>query len=117
MPSVRQREAGTATAEFAVALPALVLVLGIALGGLGLGLDEVRCIDAARSAVRLLARGESLADVRAEAVRAGPDGAAVSIDATGTTVAVTVTGHLPGTLADLGLPRPSSTAVAARETP
>ena len=36
-----------ATAEFAVVLPAVVLVLALSLGALGLAWDQIRCVDAA----------------------------------------------------------------------
>ena len=104
-----------ATAELAVAIPVVVVVLALGLGGLRLGLDELRCLDAARSAVRLLARGESTAAVRAEAVRAGPPGATVTLGTTGDRVSVTVRGRLPVTLRGVGLPVPSATAEAVRE--
>jgi hypothetical protein len=104
-----------ATAEFAVAIPVVVVVLALGLGGLRLGLDELRCQDAARSAVRLLARGESTPAVRAEAVRAGPPGATVTLGAVGDRVSVTVRGRLPITLRGVGLAEPSATAEAVRE--
>ena len=40
--------AGMVTAELAVVLPALLLVLAVALSALGLAVDQVRCVDAAR---------------------------------------------------------------------
>jgi hypothetical protein len=51
-------ERGSVTAEFAVALPAVVLVLGLALGALAVGSQSVRLQDAAGLAARALARGE-----------------------------------------------------------
>lgn len=53
-----RRDGGMVTAELAVALPALVLVLGVLLGALALGADQVRCVDAASAAARSLARGD-----------------------------------------------------------
>ena len=63
-----------ATAELAVALPALVLVLAVALAGLDLGVAQVRCVDAARVGARLLARGEPPAQPLAEVRAAAPRG-------------------------------------------
>ena len=54
-------ERGAVTAELAVTLPAVVLVLAACLGGLGLAAGHVRAQDAAADAARLLARGESTA--------------------------------------------------------
>ena len=61
-----------ATAELAVALPSLVLVLALALAALDLGIAQVRCVDAARVGARLLARGEPAGPVLAEVRAAGP---------------------------------------------
>lgn len=55
---------GAVTAEFAVALPAVVLVLAACLGGLGLALAQVRAQDTAADAARVLGRGESVASAR-----------------------------------------------------
>ncbi|UOE44352.1 TadE family type IV pilus minor pilin [Agromyces larvae] len=54
------RERGSATAELAVALPAVALVLAACLGAIQLGAQQVRLTDAAADAARALARGESL---------------------------------------------------------
>lgn len=72
------------TAELALALPALLLVLSVCLGVVGVVAARVRCIDAAAVAARLSARGETdatvLAEVRAIVPRAvvttrrSPDG-------------------------------------------
>src|SRR3954447_19403080 len=56
MPSPSRAEAGTVTAELAVALPAVLLVLAACLGGLRLGAEQVRLADAAGIAARSLAR-------------------------------------------------------------
>ena len=45
----RGGQEGIVTAEFAVVLPAVVFVLALSLGALGLALDQVRCVDAARA--------------------------------------------------------------------
>ena len=50
---------GSVVAEFAVALPAVVLVLALAAGALGAGIRQIRLQDAAADAARLVARGES----------------------------------------------------------
>ncbi len=52
-------ERGSVTAEFAAALPAVVLLLGLALSALALGSQSVRLQDAAGLAARAYGRGES----------------------------------------------------------
>ena len=44
------------TAELAVVLPALLLVLAVALSALGLAVDQVRCVDAAAAGAGSCAR-------------------------------------------------------------
>jgi Flp pilus assembly protein TadG len=51
-------ERGTATVEAAIALSALAVVLVLATAGVAAMIAQVRCIDAAREAARLVARGE-----------------------------------------------------------
>jgi hypothetical protein len=62
---------GTVTAEFAVALPAVVLVLACAIGAIGLGGEQLRLQGAAFDAARLLGRGDSGALDRVRAVASG----------------------------------------------
>src|SRR5215210_1169766 len=76
-PPQRRREAGTVTAETAVVLPALVVVLVLCLWSVTVVGQQLRCIDAARTGARALARGETSATARAAAQRAAPDGAIV----------------------------------------
>ncbi|GAA4410023.1 hypothetical protein GCM10023168_29250 [Fodinibacter luteus] len=107
---------GAATAELAVALPSLVLVLAVALAAVDLGLAQVRCVDAARVGARLLARGEPRDVVLRAAGRAAPPGAQVVLASDDGQVSVSVTGRVPGVLAPLGiLDPPRSTAVARSE--
>lgn len=53
-----QGDAGAITAEFAVVLPAVVLVLAGAVGALQLGAEQLRLQGATAGAARLLARGD-----------------------------------------------------------
>lgn len=57
--------AGAAAAEFAVAMPAVLLVLVAALAGIGAAGLQVRAADAAGDAARILGRGEGGGDVGA----------------------------------------------------
>lgn len=105
-----------ATAEFAVVLPAIVLVLALSLGALGLAWDQIRCVDAARAGARAASRGDSAGAVLLVAGRAAPAGAQVSMGAAGGLVQVSVVSR-PRVAANL-LPawlRASSTASAVRE--
>ncbi|EWC59496.1 hypothetical protein UO65_5224 [Actinokineospora spheciospongiae] len=91
---------GAVTVEAAVALGAIVLVLAFALGGISALSAQVRCVDAAREAARLAARGEPERG-RAAAVAIAPPGAAVDIRRSGDEVTVVVHaapvgGLLPG---------------------
>ncbi len=78
------------SAELAVALPAVILVLLMSLGALMVGIDQVRCTDAARVGSRAAARGDTDAVVRENALRTAPSGSTVSIGAADGLVRVTV---------------------------
>ena len=58
-----------ATAELAVVLPAVLLVLAVALSALGLAIDQIRCVDAARAGARAAARGDTAAAVTRRGAR------------------------------------------------
>ncbi|HWM15163.1 MAG TPA: TadE family type IV pilus minor pilin [Microbacterium sp.] len=90
---------GSVVAEFAIALPAVALVLLMGAGALSTCAQQVRLQDAAADAARLSARGESDARARA-AVSAAVPGAAVDIGARGDLVCVTASANssLPITL-------------------
>ncbi len=116
MTTRSHREHGAATAELAVALPALVLVLSVALAAVDLGLAQVRCVDAARVGARLLARGEPNRAALDEVRAAAPDGARVSVTAEQGAVTVVVTAQVPALLRPLGgLPPPTASARAVLE--
>ena len=65
---------GSVVAEFAVALPAVALVLLLGAGALGACAQQVRLQDAAADAARLVARGESDARARRGRRRRRPGG-------------------------------------------
>jgi hypothetical protein len=79
---------GSVVAEFAVALPAVVLVLMLGAGALSSGARQVRLQDAAADAARLAARGEA-PDRIAGAVLAAVPGATISVTERGELVCVT----------------------------
>lgn len=95
---------GTVTAELAVVLPALAVVLVFALWSVAAVMAQLRCVDAAHVAARALARGES-SDVSAAAARAAaPVGAQVVVSRSGDVVVVDVR-------ADVRLPGPWSSGL------
>jgi hypothetical protein len=80
---VRRRpgEAGSVTAEFAVGLPAVVVVLALCLGGIQTVGQQLRLMDAAADAARLVARGDGEDAARGHVGRAvGAASFAVSTD-------------------------------------
>lgn len=84
----RDGERGSITAELAVALPAVVLVIVLAVGALAAASVQVRLQDAAADAARLIARGEP--DERAAGVvSAAVGGASYGVDHRGDLVCVT----------------------------
>ena len=81
---------GSATAETAVLLPVLVVVLVLGIWVLGCVAAQLRCVDAARAAARAAARGDAPAAVRDVGERLAPAGARVVIRPGGDTVEVHV---------------------------
>jgi Tfp pilus assembly protein PilX len=76
-PASRGRaDAGSATAELAMGLPALVLMTLIAMTAVMAVMTQLRCVDAAREAARAAARGDAGA---AAGRRVAPDGAVVAV--------------------------------------
>jgi hypothetical protein len=105
-----------ATAEFAVVMPVVVLVLALSLSALGAGLDQIRCVDAARAAARLLARGEADGAARRAGEALAPDGSELVVSADAMVVRVRVTAPAPWALQWLGhAGQPSAEVVATRE--
>ncbi len=92
---------GSATAEFAVVVPAVVLLIALTAGSLAAAGRHVRLEQAAAQAARLAARGESDARV-AGIVAAVAGGADFSVDRDGDLVCITTT-----TSAGLPLPLPA----------
>ncbi|MHA7666437.1 TadE family type IV pilus minor pilin [Mycolicibacterium sp. HS_4_1] len=78
MPSPPTDDRGGVTAEAAFAVAALIAVAVLGVGGLAAVSMQVRCLDAAREAARLAARGDDRAAIET-ARRAGPDGATVEV--------------------------------------
>ncbi len=107
------RDAGMVTAELAVAIPAVVLVLLACLAGLDAAVDQIRCVDAARLGGRAAARGDSPERVRELAQSGAPQAAVITLAHRGGMAVVTVearTGGWGGIL-------PSWTVRASAQTP
>ncbi|TDQ55354.1 hypothetical protein EV190_101680 [Actinorugispora endophytica] len=84
MPGTRprtrpRRDRGTVTAEIAVALPCLVVVLAVALACVQAATTQLECVDAARIGARALARGQDPSAVRSLVSRVGPRDAVVEL--------------------------------------
>ncbi|GAA2043773.1 hypothetical protein GCM10009819_33120 [Agromyces tropicus] len=90
------------TAEFAVALPAVALVLAIALASIHLAAVQVRLADAAADAARALGRGEAEGVAADLAARNAP-GARLSTSVEDPFVCATVSGRGAGILAAVEL--------------
>ena len=84
------------TAETAIVLPVLLLVLAGAVAAITVIGAQLRCVDAAREGARAAARGEAPARVHALAGQVAPAGAVVRVAPAGPdTVSVTVTARAP----------------------
>ena len=116
--AVTRPDSGMVTAEIAVGLPALCLVVAALAWMLALAVGQGVVVQAAREGARAAARGDSGAEVRGRVQDLAP-GATVSIDHRGDLLVVTAS--RPGPRA-LGLLRGrgwrlSSTATALAERP
>lgn len=97
--AARRGDRGSATAELAVLLPAVVLLTALCLSAVGAVALHVRCLDAARSAAREVARGEPPGAAVAAARARAPSGAEVTVRSRGdglVVVAVTARAGLAG---------------------
>ena len=101
-PAGLSDDTGSAVAEFAVALPAVLLVLGMVLGGIELGALQVRLQDAAADAARALGRGDPAAALEARLARQAP-GARWSSSRSGALVCAHLVASAGGPAALLGL--------------
>lgn len=90
---------GSVTAEFAVAVPAVILLLGFLLSALSAAVCQVRVEEAARAAARTLARGAGPDAVAREVTRIAGAGAEHSTAASGGAVTVQVSAAVPGPVA------------------
>ena len=71
-PPKSPAEEGVITAEFAVALPAVTVVLALCLGAASTGVAQLKVEESARTAARAAARGDSEAQIRSAVSRIDP---------------------------------------------
>jgi hypothetical protein len=100
---------GSVTAETALVLPAVVLLLALVLATAALTAAQMDCVDAARCAARLAARREASAEVIAAARALAPPGADVTVRTLGAQTRVTVS-------AVVALPLPGSPRTVVQST-
>ncbi|WP_240617739.1 TadE family type IV pilus minor pilin [Pseudarthrobacter sp. AG30] len=96
--SPRGMARGAVTAEFAVALPAVLALLAMLLAGAAAGMTQLRIEEGARAGARALARGEDPGAVQHTVRTLAGDSAAASIAADGEWFSITVTDHVSGPL-------------------
>lgn len=114
----RWKEArGSVTAELAVVLPAVTVLLALLLLSVSVGMLQLRLEEGARAGARSAARGESTAQVMDVASRISGTGSSVSVTDSAGFVTVTVQGRVTGVLSGL-LPWPQTAQASAKvETP
>jgi hypothetical protein len=93
---------GAVTVEAALALCSLMVVLALALGAVASVGAQLRCMDAAREAARLVARGQP-ERARQAAVSIAPAGASVEVVVRGDEVTATVSSRIVGRLSGLAV--------------
>ncbi|MEO6205581.1 MAG: TadE family type IV pilus minor pilin [Mycobacteriales bacterium] len=89
-PAGASRDGGQVTAEAAVVLPILLVILATALWVLASVAAQVACVDAARVGARAAARGDNPQAVRQAALAVAPREASVEVTSTGDEVTVRV---------------------------
>lgn len=76
---IRHADDGAVTVEAAIALASIVTVVVLCIGGVLAVSMQVRCVDAAREAARLVARGDRESAI-ATARRIAPEDASISVE-------------------------------------
>ncbi|MDE8668009.1 TadE family type IV pilus minor pilin [Pseudarthrobacter sp. H3Y2-7] len=114
---VQSTMAGAVTAEFAVALPAVLLLLALLLSGAAAGVTQLRLEEAALAGGRALARGEDPAAAEGIVRALAGTSATVSVAADGEWLHVTVADRAGGPLASTLPWTLTAKASARREMP
>ncbi|KQR65566.1 pilus assembly protein TadE [Arthrobacter sp. Leaf337] len=110
------KDRGAVTAEFAVALPAVLLLLALLLAGSAAGITQLRLEEAARAGARALARGEDAGAVEGIVRQLAGASASSSVVADGEWVSVTVSGRVSGPVGSIVPWTLSARALARGET-
>ncbi|AIY02666.1 hypothetical protein ART_3067 [Arthrobacter sp. PAMC 25486] len=97
----KDRMRGSATAELAVVLPAITVLLAVLLLSVSGGLLQLRLEEGARAGARALARGDSSEQVLAIVSRVSGANTTASIGASAGFATVTVEGRVGGVLSGL----------------
>jgi hypothetical protein len=105
------------TAEFAVALPAVLLLLALLLSGAAAGVTQLRLEEAAHAGARALARGEAAAAVEAIVRTMAGASATASVTADGEWLSVTVADRVGGPMGATVPWTLTARATARSETP
>lgn len=92
---------GSVTAELAVVLPAVTVLLAMLLLSVAAGMLQLRLEEGARAGARALARGDSSAQVLELVMGVAGDSAIVSLGSSGGYATVTVQGKVGGVLSGL----------------
>jgi len=108
---------GSVTAETALVLPAVIIMMGVVLAVGAVVGAQIRCVDAARAAARLAARGEDAARVRAAARDKAPAGGRVVVSIRDGLASVAVEAAVSLPVPGLPAVPVRGTAVADVETP
>lgn len=82
-------ERGAVTVEAAIAIASIVTVVVLCIGAIVAATLHIRCVDAAREAARLAARGDDAVAV-STAAKVAPDGAEITLRVEGDLVIATV---------------------------
>lgn len=94
-------ETGSVTAEFAILLPAMTVLLAILLFSVAAGILQLRLEEGARAGARALARGDSSVEVLEIVARVSGQKVDVSVGTSGGYATVTVQGRVGGVLSGL----------------
>ena len=97
----RARIRGSVTAELAVVLPAVTVLLALLLLAVTTGMLQLRLEEGARAGARALARGDSPSQVTEVVARVSGDGVSVALGNDGAYATVTVQGKVSGALSAL----------------
>ena len=108
---------GAVTAEFAVALPAVLLLLALLLSGAAAGVTQLRLEEAALAGARALARGEDPAAVEGIVRTLAGTSATASVAADGEWLSVTVADRVGGPMGAAVPWELTAKASARSETP